>query len=331
MDGARVTFVHGQWATEICEMSSNFRELINLVKAIKRLVEDGTLEGCELFMFTDNSTAEAAFSRGNSSSEALFEAMLELKKLEMDGHLLIHLVHVAGTRMIESGVDGLSRADKTAGVMKGESMMNYVPLHLAPQEREPGLTAWVKSWWPETHCGELRVHTRPEDWYTTCHEDGAHLWMVPPAAGEVVAEELGRAIHKRSQNTHIVLIPRLMANRWWKKLRRETTFLFVVPVGTAEVWGEKMHEPLFMFVSLPLCRYKPWSLKGSRFVEDFCGLLRSVWDESDAGRRYLLRKFFVRERGLCALSEGVVRKMLHSPDWRPLPRKEADRRGRGGA
>lgn len=65
------------------------------------------------------------------------------------------------------------------------------------------------------------MHTRPEDWYTTCHENGAHLWMVPPAAGEVVTEELGRAIHKRSQNTHIVLIPHLMANRWWKKLRRE--------------------------------------------------------------------------------------------------------------
>ena len=44
-EAERVKFVHGQWATEICEMSSNFRELVNLVKAIKRFVDDGTLRG----------------------------------------------------------------------------------------------------------------------------------------------------------------------------------------------------------------------------------------------------------------------------------------------
>lgn len=175
------------------------------------------------------------------------------------------------------------------------------------------------------------MHTRPEDWYTTCHEDGAHLWMVPPAAGEVVAEELGRAIHKRSQNIHIVLIPRLMDYRWHRRLRRETTFLFEISVGTEGVWGYDMHEPLYMFVSLPLCRYKPWTLKRTRFVEDFCGVLRAVWKGPDAGRRYLLRQFFLRQGNLSTMSEGVVREMLHAPGWRPLPREEADRRERGGA
>ena len=322
----RVKFIHGQWTTEICEQSSNFRELINLVKTIKLHVEDGTLKGCELFMFTDNSTAEAAYWKGNSSSEGLFNSVLELRKLEMDGDLVVHLVHVSGTRMIHQGSDGLSRADKSAGVMKGERMMKHVPLHLAPDKREPRLVKWFESWWPSAQCGRLKIHSKAEDWFTTCHEDGSHLWMVPPAAGEVVAEELGRAIHKRSQNTHIILIPRLMVNRWMRKLRRETTCLFVIPVGTPGLWEKEMFEPLFMFISLPLCRYKPWTLKGSGFVEHFCGTLRSVWDGPDAGRRYLLRKFFIGQRRLDAMREDVVRELLHHPGWRPLPREEAGRR-----
>ena len=35
-------------------------------------------------MFTDNSTAEAAFWKGTSTSPYLFELVLELKQLEME-------------------------------------------------------------------------------------------------------------------------------------------------------------------------------------------------------------------------------------------------------
>jgi hypothetical protein len=52
------------------------------------------LKGCEVFLFTDNSTAEAVFLKGNSTSRGLFDAMLELRKLEMQGELLLHLIHV---------------------------------------------------------------------------------------------------------------------------------------------------------------------------------------------------------------------------------------------
>ena len=61
-------------------------------------------------MFTENCTAEANFFKGTTTSEKLFLLVLRLKKkIEMDGDHFIHLFHVAGTRMIWSGVDGLSR------------------------------------------------------------------------------------------------------------------------------------------------------------------------------------------------------------------------------
>jgi hypothetical protein len=41
---------------------------VNLVERLEELVEDGTLETCEVFIFMDNATAEAIYFKGNSSS-----------------------------------------------------------------------------------------------------------------------------------------------------------------------------------------------------------------------------------------------------------------------
>ncbi|KAL7567716.1 hypothetical protein ACA910_012051 [Epithemia clementina (nom. ined.)] len=79
--------------------------------------------GSELFVFTDNSTAESAFHRGTSKSKLLFNLVLQLRKLEMRGDLFIHVIWVAGTRMIEQGTDGLSRRDLMNGVLAGGDML----------------------------------------------------------------------------------------------------------------------------------------------------------------------------------------------------------------
>ena len=63
---------HGLWTRAYGSRSSNFWELYNLVLRLEALVDDGTIEyGSEVFMFTDNSTAEAAFFRGTSTSKLL--------------------------------------------------------------------------------------------------------------------------------------------------------------------------------------------------------------------------------------------------------------------
>jgi len=68
-----VEFEYGQWCTKSSEESSNWRELKNVVEAIKGFVKRHELQGSEIFIFTDNSTAEAAFWKGLSTSEKLFE------------------------------------------------------------------------------------------------------------------------------------------------------------------------------------------------------------------------------------------------------------------
>ncbi len=78
------------------EESSNFRELANLVLAIEDAHRRGLLKDAEIFLFTDNSTAELAFYNGTSSSKALFELVLKLQRLQMHNDMIIHFVHVAG-------------------------------------------------------------------------------------------------------------------------------------------------------------------------------------------------------------------------------------------
>ena len=64
----------GGWNEEVMRESSNFREALNLVMMIEAQVESGELiPGTEVFVFTDNSTAERAFNKGSSSSSKLHE------------------------------------------------------------------------------------------------------------------------------------------------------------------------------------------------------------------------------------------------------------------
>ena len=75
------------------------------------------------------------------------------------------LVHVSGERMKWQGTDGLSRGNLLEGVMKGENMLTYVPLHLSALERSPRLLSWIKSWIEIPEAPPLEV-LKPEDWFT---------------------------------------------------------------------------------------------------------------------------------------------------------------------
>eukprot|EP00978_Attheya_sp_CCMP212_P037942 scaffold183200_cov67-Attheya_sp.AAC.3 len=83
-----------------------------------------------MFMFTDNTTAEAAYWKGTSHSRKLFELVLRLKKLETKNDLVLHMIHVSGRRMIAQGTDGLSRGDHLQSVMQGLPMTAFMPLYL---------------------------------------------------------------------------------------------------------------------------------------------------------------------------------------------------------
>jgi hypothetical protein len=277
------------------EHSSNYKELRNLVMAIQRLEESGKLDGAELFMFTDNSTAESAFFKGTSTSKALFELVLELRQIEMRTGSRLHIIHVPGTRMIDQGTDGLSRGDMNAGVMAGDDLMAHVPLHLSALDRRPKLAEWLQGWLTNKDGEEAEI-LEPERWFERHEGGGAYIWTPPPAAARRVNTELARSILKRPESMHAVLIPRLMTGYWRKVLSKicDLTLELPTPTPNHPLWDSDCHEPLILAIAFPLARNEPWRAKGSDRLLDLQGRLPDLWKDDPECGRSVLREF-VRE------------------------------------
>jgi hypothetical protein len=221
----KIEFEYGQWCTEATEVeSSNWREANNLAEHLERTVREKDLRGVEIFIFTDNTMAEAAFWKGHSKSRKLFEIVLRLKKLEMNHDLLLHVVHVSGRRMIHQGTYGLSRADQTTGAMEGRQMEEFVPLHQSALEPSAQLRGWLES----VLEGAKPTFLTPEGWFGEGHGARTFVWLPAPAAAEVNVEQLGKARLKRPQSVHVVVFPRLMTGRWQRHLTRGSDFYFRV-------------------------------------------------------------------------------------------------------
>jgi hypothetical protein len=153
----------------------------------------------------------------------------------------------------------------------------------------------------------------PEGWFTTGHQDGNFIWAPPPAAADVVVEQLGKARHKRPNNVHLVVVPRLMTGYWRRALSRESDGCFEIRVGF-ELWPMSEFEPLIVFVCLPFRSDCPSLLHTDSRLEALLGAdskleallgdLRSkwVWEEPAARSGHFLRKLLIQARGVAALS-----------------------------
>jgi hypothetical protein len=196
---------------------------------LEELVADGTLNECKVFIFTDNTTAEAAFYKENSLSKHLYELVLCLWDLEMQGNLKLHVIHVAGTLMMAEGADCTSRGDHLTGVMSGNSVLDYVLLHKEALELELGLRDWLAKTW-DGERGELSFLT-PNIWLDHSSTPKDCVWAPPPAAANVAAEQMARRIHQRPGSCHMFVAPRLMTARWQRWVGKLSDFHFEIGAG----------------------------------------------------------------------------------------------------
>jgi hypothetical protein len=302
--GEDLWFEYGQWASEIAkEISSNWREFANLVNFIKRAVLAHDLDRTELFMFTDNQTAESAFWKGHSSSPKLFDLILRLRKLEMTHGIILHVIHVSGKRMINKGTDGLSRADHSTEVMMGHDITDWVPLNKGALTREPKLDRWLS----QVTKGMNLERLSPEGWFTNGHGYGNFIWAPAPAAAEVVVEQLGKAIMKRPESMHLIIVPRLMTGRWRRHLGHGTDGYF--KLDCQFVWDLKdQFEPVLIYVCLPYVSSRPRLSERGELLDEFRGALPKGDMPSLSARRgwIVLRKLSLDARKLCSMPRGLV-------------------------
>jgi hypothetical protein len=110
---------------------------------VEEEAKEGYLKGGELCLFTNNATAKGCFFCGGSSSKLLHKLVLRLRKTELEYDFALHVVHVAGTRMIMQGTDGLSWGIFLKGVVRGKDMLSFMDLSQTAIERHPGVLEFV--------------------------------------------------------------------------------------------------------------------------------------------------------------------------------------------
>jgi hypothetical protein len=182
--------------------------MANFVFFLEKTIQTGRIpRGTEIFLSTHSFVTEQAFFCGMASTKSQFDLVLRLQKLERDGDIFLHLIWCAGTRMIKQGADGLSRGNLDNGVMIGEHMLKYVPIHLSALDRAKHLHhEWISSWVDP----DAQFFT-PEDWYHNAHQGfGCGVWTPPPAIADAALEQLCDARHTCPTTFHVVAIPNVM-------------------------------------------------------------------------------------------------------------------------
>jgi hypothetical protein len=91
------------------------------------------LDGCEVFMYTDNQPVEGAYYRGSALSRALFELIVTLYKLRMKYDFLLHMLWIVCTRMIHQGTDGSSRGYTNGLATSSVYLSRMLPRHFQPR------------------------------------------------------------------------------------------------------------------------------------------------------------------------------------------------------
>jgi hypothetical protein len=307
LDGT-IEWESGSWKEFYKTESSNRREFENLVQRLESFAKSHRGVAIEVFMFTDNYVAECVYFRGTSSSPILFGLVLRLRKLELHAGWKIHVIHIAGTRMISQGRDGLSQGDMLTGVMGGADILTFIPLALTAVERQPDMMEWVDSWWGTVNNSRLT----PEGWYAGSGRIGTYVWCPPPAASDAALEQLCKCHLKRPGGVaSLFIVPRMLTSRWRKRGFRVGTFSFTIPSATA-MWKKGQHEPLICIACLPLSCHRPWSLWCTKLVGEMERSLRGMQSFNTSRTASPLRKFLEQARALESMRIGMVRHLLRS-------------------
>jgi hypothetical protein len=321
--GSGFTYRIGVWGADDSSQSSNWKEFCNIVSALEEEAESGAISNSEVFVFTDNLTVKACCVRGTSSSPKLLALVIQLRALTTKYSLKINVFHVAGTRMIEQGTDGVSRGFLGGGVMAGESMSSFIPIHLGAVDRHPGVADWIKSWSTVSI-----IELSPMGWFEAGHDimgweqgrdgffrptlgrENVYLWAPPPFAADIAIAEMRKARIKRQTSTHIFICPRLCSSFWVRQLYKAADFVMEVPVGCS-FWPRHLHEPLIIGILFPFLKSSPWQIRNTPKMHSMGNRVHGVFKEEEMDPRDLLRQFWVDTHRLRNMPENVVRKMLY--------------------
>ena len=128
-------------------------------------------------MLMDNLVFESVFYKGTSKIALLFEIFLRLYQLQMRLYFILHVVHIAGTSIIEEGIYGLSRGNNLGLMMRVLNPLQFVSLDQGVVVISAKLEPWIRTLWVD-----ILTSLSAKDWFG--HKGDNILWDPPTAAAE---------------------------------------------------------------------------------------------------------------------------------------------------
>ena len=250
-----VSYFSGLWKQEVTSMSSNWKELRTILNALRRErltaqheQRRTSLWRTRIFHMTDNLVSECILTKGASHSprlqQLLREIALELRLQQCD----LVPIHVAGTRLIAQGTDGLSRGQMHAGIMDGnvEDVNAFNPLAQQPRPITQPLREWVKRYGHGTELWD------PVTWEPQNIRGKHTIWMPPPLlARDALLIFLRQRMIAPTTTTATFLLPRRFTAPWRRLIRKFD--ITVVKAGNGDHWKATEFEPLIV------AHCPPWS------------------------------------------------------------------------
>jgi hypothetical protein len=229
--------------------------------------------------------------------------------------------HVAGSRMIAQGTDGVSRGLLSEGVTNGLDMLSFIPLHLSAVDRNPDIVQWISTWMGK----DVEVLT-PMQWFSRGHSHnggyydkygfwrlhirpGKFVWAPPPAAADVAMEEYRKALIKQRDSTHVFLCPCLLTPQWRRQLNKACNLVLFMKAGS-EIWPENMFEPLTIGIVFPFLSVRPWQVRGTPKMLHLGQTMSRLLKDTILVTGNILRELW-QMWNFCSMPEDVERQMLY--------------------
>lgn len=142
----------------------------------------------------DNQVAESTYFKGLARSCKLHEMIVGLRKLEMEGGLIIHFLLISGKQMTEQRTDRLSHREFASRIIQGDSFLGYLPFNKTVLSCQLSLKRTVLTWLPNTWDWRFML-TEME--FNDVYKDpvGQWIWTPPPYLTKTTVDKLCKTKH----------------------------------------------------------------------------------------------------------------------------------------
>lgn len=236
----------------------------------------------------------------------------------------------------------MSRGNLLEGVMKGNSMLDFIPIASRATDVQTNLVDWISSWLLPAEDKDKIELLEPKGWFTRGHDiaeytyncdglketvivPGYFVWSPPPAVAEGVVEELRKSRHKRQQSTHVFVCQKLMKPWWLGQLHKVADIVLEIRPGV-NYWSKFNHESLILAICFPFTHSKPWQLRNQPRLVEVGRVLRGVWKEGCGTEGIILRELCELSRSLVGISPSMVWEMLQSRSLTKVPHRQTNKR-----